>query len=150
MIEQQQTAARGAMVAGAERQCRLDLDGELVWRHARAVMAAMDHEAPGRDGDEIFEGRLDPVLGLNDVKGDVPRHVVAGGDADEVADRSLVRRLGEMHDDVPASGGTFKRRYRRLALEKAFGQEIDDALGGLFAADRKAGTVGGRGEGRIH
>src|SRR5450432_848687 len=32
-IEQQQTAARGAMMAGAERQRGLDLDAELVGRH---------------------------------------------------------------------------------------------------------------------
>jgi len=33
-VEQQEAAARGAVVAGAERQRRLDLDAELVWRHA--------------------------------------------------------------------------------------------------------------------
>ena len=70
MIEQQQAAARGAVVAGAERQRRLDLDAELVGRDPVAVMLAVDDEASGGDGDEVFEAGLDPILGLDRVEGD--------------------------------------------------------------------------------
>ena len=55
MIEQQQAAARGAVVAGAERQRRLDFDAELVGRHPLAVMLAVHDEASGRHRDEVFE-----------------------------------------------------------------------------------------------
>ena len=55
MIEQQQAAARGAVMAGAERQRRLDLDADLVGRHPRAVVLAMHDETPGRDRDQILE-----------------------------------------------------------------------------------------------
>ena len=70
-------------------------------------------------------------------------HLVAGGEADEFADRRLIGRLGEMHRDVPASVRPLERGDRGLALEKALGQEIDDALGGRLAADGKGGAVGG-------
>ena len=146
-IEQQQAAARGAVMAGAERQRRLDLDAELVGRHFGAVMLAVHDEPPGADRNEFFQRGLDPVLGFHRVEGDVPRDVVAGGNADEFADRVLVRRLGEMHGDVPAPVRSFERGDRGLAFEEAFGQQIDHALGGVFVADRKAGAVGGGGEG---
>ena len=53
MIEQQQAAARGAVVAGAERQRRLDLDAELVGRDPRRGHAGRARRSvrpgPGRD-----------------------------------------------------------------------------------------------------
>ena len=54
MIEQQQAAARGAVMAGAERQRRLDLDAELVGQDSRAVMPAVHDEAPGADRNQFF------------------------------------------------------------------------------------------------
>src|SRR5260370_23692560 len=137
-------------MAGAERQRRLDFDAELVGRHARAVVASVHDEAPGRDRHEILERSLDPVPGFDRVERNVLRDLVAGGEADQLADRGLIGRIGEMHDDVPPPAWAFKRRYRGLSLEKAFGQEIDDVLGGLLAADGEAGAVGGRGEGGGH
>ena len=86
MIEQQQAAARGAVMAGAEGERRLDLDAELVWRHARAIVRAMDDEASGRHRDEVFEARLDPVLGLDRVEGEAYRATSSpGGIRDEFA-----------------------------------------------------------------
>ena len=55
-----------------------------------------------------------------------------------------------MHGDVPAPAGPLERGDRGLALEKALGQEIDHALGGMFVADGEAGAVGGGGEGGGH
>ena len=57
-------------MTGAEGEGRLDLDGELVRRHAVTVVAAVNDEAPGRHRDEIFEARLDPVLGLDGIEGE--------------------------------------------------------------------------------
>ena len=79
MIEQQQAAAGGAVVAGAERQRRLDLDAELVRRHARAIMLAVHDEASGRDRDEVLEAGLDPIPGLDRIEGDGRGDIVAGG-----------------------------------------------------------------------
>ena len=128
MIEQQQAAARGAVMAGAERQGGLDLDAEFVGRHAGAVVLAVHDEASGGDGHEVFQRGLDPVLGLDGIEGDRLRDVVAGGEADQVADRSLIGLLGEMHRDVPDAVRPLERGDRGLALEKALGQEIDEAF----------------------
>ena len=97
MVEQQQAAARGAVVAGAERQRRLDFDAELVGRDPLAVMLAVHDEASGRYGDEVFEAGLDPVLGLDRVEDDALRDISAGGIGDEFAQQRLIGRLGEVH-----------------------------------------------------
>ena len=47
IIERQQTAARGAVVAGAEGERRLDLDADVVGPDAGAVMRAVHDEAAG-------------------------------------------------------------------------------------------------------
>ena len=62
VIEQQQAAARGAVVAGAERQRRLDFDADLVGRNPFAVMLPVHDEASGRDRDEVLEAGPDPSL----------------------------------------------------------------------------------------
>jgi hypothetical protein len=107
----------------------------------------MHDKAPGRDRDEVLERCLDPVLGLDGVERNVLRDVVASGDADEVADRGLIGRFGKMHGNVPSPARTFKGGDCCLALEKAFGEEIDDAPGGLLAADGEAGAMRGGGGG---
>src|SRR6202163_3832700 len=113
-------------------------------------MPAVHDKTAGADGDEVLERRLDPIFCLDRVEADVPRDVAARGESDEFADRGFVGRLGEMHGDAPAPAGPLERGDRCLALEKTLVQEIDDALCGLLAADRKAGACGAGGEGGSH
>ena len=143
MIEQQQAAARGAVMAGAERQRRLDLDAELVGRDARAIMLAVHDETPGRDRNEVLEAGLDPVPGLDGVESDASGDILAGSVGHELAQQRLIRRVGKMHGDVPAPVRPFERGDGGLALEKDFGKHVDDVPGGVFVADREAGAVGG-------
>src|SRR5260370_23053475 len=110
-------------------------------------MVTVHDETPGADGHEFFKRSLDPVLGFHPVKGDVHRDVVAGGDADQVADLCLIGCFGKMHGDTPAPVGSFVRGNGGLALKKALGQEIDDAPRGLCAADREGRAAGAGGEG---
>ena len=110
-------------------------------------MLAVHDEAPGAHRHQFFQRGLDPILGFHGVERDALRHLVAGGEADQFADRSLVGRLGKMHGDVPAPVGPLERGDRGLALEKALVEQIDHALGGLLVADGKGRAVGAGGEG---
>ena len=76
--------------------------------------------------------------------------LLAGRIGHEFAQQRLIRRFGKMHGDVPASVRPLERGERGLVLEEDLGQHIDDALGGAFVADGKAGAVGGGGEGGGH
>ena len=127
MIEQQQAAARGAVMAGAERQRRLDLDAELVGRHPLAVMLAMHDKAAGGDRDQIFEAGLDPVLGLDGVEGDVLCDVSPAA-RPPIRGSGLIGRIGKMHGDVPAPVRPLERGDRGLAFEENFGQESTTRL----------------------
>ena len=150
LIEQQQAAAGGAVMAGAECQRRLDLDAELVGRHQQPVVAAVHDETPGADRHQIFKARLDPVLGLDRVEGDRPRHLRPGRIADQPADPRLIGWFGEMHGDIPAPVRPLERGDRGLALEEALGEPIDQTSCGRFAADRKTRAVGAGGGNRGH
>ena len=59
----------------------------------------------------------------------------------EFADQRLIGRLGKMHRDVPSAIRPFERGDRGLALKKNFGQDIDDAFGGVLVTDGKADAV---------
>ena len=61
--------------------------------------------------------------------------------ADEFAHQRLIGRLGKMHRDVPSAVRPLERGDRGLALEKNFGQDIDDTFGGVLVTDCKAGAV---------
>ena len=118
-------------------------------------MVAMHDEPSGGDWDEILEAGLDPILGLDSVEADPLCDGLAGGLADDLTDQRLVRRVGKMHGDIPApvrplEGGDRGRVFQERALGEGLGEDVDHAFGGLFAADRNAGTVGGGGEGWGH
>ena len=147
LIEQQQAAAGGAVMAGAERQRRLDLDGDLVARHLVAVMGAVDHEPPGRHRHQPFQAGLDPILGGDGLERDRRGCGLAGHQRHQRADRGLVGGFGEIQRDVPGVFAAFIGRDRDLALVKAFGEPVHRLACGGFGADRKTGAVRGRGVG---
>jgi len=89
---QQQATARGAVMAGAERQRRFDLDAELVGRNAQAVMLAVHDEAPRAHRHQLLERGLDPILASTVSKRDVLRDIAAGGETYELADLRLIGR----------------------------------------------------------
>ena len=62
-IERQQAAARGAVMAGAEGERRLDLDADPAWRDAGAIVRAVHDEAAGRDRLQAREALAHPILG---------------------------------------------------------------------------------------
>ena len=107
-VQRQQAPARGAVMAGAEGERRLDLDADPVRRERRAVVRAVHREAAGRDRLQIGEARGDPVLRARPSRTSrrSARHLPRrSGDA-----RRLVGRRLEMDLDIPASVGAFERR----------------------------------------
>src|SRR5262249_59417222 len=60
-IERQQAAARGAMMARAESERRLDFDAHHIRSNPRSVMRAVNDEASGRDRMQSGEACGDPV-----------------------------------------------------------------------------------------
>jgi hypothetical protein len=60
-VERQQAAAGGAVMAGAESERRLDLDGDLVRAHVGACVCAVHHEPPGLDWCETLEAFAHPI-----------------------------------------------------------------------------------------
>jgi hypothetical protein len=54
-------AGGGAVVAGAEGETGLDLDGDVADAPRRAVVTAVNEETPGADRLQTFEGACDPV-----------------------------------------------------------------------------------------
>ena len=61
-VERQEAAARGAVVAGAESERRLDLDADPVGRNVGAVVGTVNEKPPGPDGLEACEALSHPVL----------------------------------------------------------------------------------------
>ena len=66
-------------------------------------MRAMYDKAPGRHRHEIFQRRLDPVLGLDGIEDDGLRSLSAGRVDHQLANQRLIGRFGEMRGDIPAS-----------------------------------------------
>ena len=106
-----------------------------------AVMLAVDDEASGRHGDEVFEAGLDPILGLDRIEDDALGDVLTCGIGHEFADQRLIGRLGKMHRDIPSAIRPFERGDRGLTLKKNFGQGVDDTFGCVLVADGKADTI---------
>src|SRR5262249_16610867 len=100
-LEQQKAAAGRAMVAGAESQRRLDLDGDVARPYPAAVMAAMDQEAPGPHRRETGERIGDPVRLGGTAKFNSLRCVSAGRDCDEIAYSLFIGFKTEISLDDP-------------------------------------------------
>ena len=80
---------------GAERESRLDLDGEVVRTYRVAVMRAMDEKPPGADRIQPLQGSSNPIL-LVDRLEDGGVRLFAHEGANQVADHLLVRCIGEI------------------------------------------------------
>ena len=141
VAEQQQAAAGGAVMAGAEGERRLDLDAELVGGDLGPVMLAMDDKAPGMNRHQLVERRLDPVLGLHRVELDGACGLVTGGERDQVADRDLFGASAKCMVTSQRPLGPSKAATA-ASPSRGLRSEIGDTARGKFVADRKAGAVG--------
>src|SRR5262249_534088 len=61
--ERKQTAARAAMMPGAEGERRLDLDADTIRWHPGARMRGMHDETASQHGTEALAALADPIRG---------------------------------------------------------------------------------------
>ncbi len=131
LVERQQTAAGGAVVAGAEGQRGLDLDADVVGLDARAVMRAVHDEAAGPHRLQTAKAFLDPVGGRDRLDGERGRRRIARRERDLRAQSRFVRRLTEMDRHLPLAA---------VALESG----ADGVVGAENLAEISGQPPGGR------
>ena len=117
LIEQQQAAARGAVMAGAERQRRLDFDADLVGRHVARSCWPCTTKRPAGTGTRSSRLALTQSL-ASTVRNDALARFPSPAARPRVRAPAPVRRLGEMHRDVPAAVRPLERGDRGLAFKK--------------------------------
>ena len=103
IVQRQQAAARGAVMAGAEGERGLDLDAQRVDRHRGAVMRAVHDEAAGAHRLEAGEALRHPVGLRQRLEGQRRRRVLARRHPHQRAHRRLVGRLAEIDRHLPAA-----------------------------------------------
>ena len=133
-VERQQAAARGAVMAGAEGQRRLDLDADAIERHAGAIMGAVHDEAPGRDRRQSGEAFAAPNPWPRCARSSsaLPAARARPRAATSARTAISVGRGAKIDHDPPAA----RRRLLRLtaisSASKALGNEIGDPPCRLF------------------
>src|ERR1700730_155491 len=100
-VEREQTPARGAVMAGAERQRRFDLDADTVDGDARTIMTPVQEEAAGRHRREPREARGDPVaLGKRFERKRISSRL-ADDIRNKIANSCLIRDRMKIYSDRP-------------------------------------------------
>ena len=113
-------------MAGAEGKRRLDLDADLVWPDAGAVMRAMHGKTPGLDGGEAGEAPRHPVGsgGLAEFKR--RRCGLASRLCHQRRDRGLIGGLAEMDLQPPLSVARLEGRTGGVLGIEAFAKIEDE------------------------
>ena len=144
----EKTAARRAVMAGAEGEPGLDLDRDVVRADARAVVGPVDEKAPGPNRLEAGERIGDPVALLREAEGGRGRGRFVRGERDQRPDRRLVRRGAEigLHEPGPAPARQtivgLERGRGGLRRLEALDDEVGDGAGAALVGD-EAHHVGG-------
>ena len=122
-----EAAARGAVMAGAESERRLDLDADAVERHAGAVMRAVDDEAPGGDRRQSGEALANPVRRFDAPEAQSRGRRRSGRRLHRRPHGVAVERRAEMDRDMPASAAGIGHAHGDMFGGEAIGNNIADA-----------------------
>jgi hypothetical protein len=139
-VERGQAALGGRVVPGSEGLGRLDLEPHEVGRDARAVVAAVDDEAPGPDRGQLGADLGDPVAVVEASGGEVRRAVQLR----EEREARGIGHSGEMAADLPDPAAVVAvvqlgaERRRRQGF-----QRLAQRGGGHRTGDGRAGEVEG-------
>jgi hypothetical protein len=106
--EREQAAASSAMVACPECEGRFDLDTNVVWPEARAIVRAMNDETANSHGFKAGEASGDPVFTRNWLNAERIRRRRTGRNLDQAAQSGFVGGHTEVDRHVPPSVAAFE------------------------------------------
>ena len=138
----QKAAPRRAVMAGAEGEPRLDLDGHVVRPDARTVVAPMNEKPPRPNRFKAGKRIGDPVPLLREAEGGGARGRFVRGGGDQRPDRRLIRLPAEigLHEPGLAAAGQkivgLEHGRGRLGRLEALDDEVGDGAGAALVADQ--------------
>jgi len=132
-IEGEQTSARRAVMAGAERQRRFDFDANAVGGDTRAIVTPVHDEPAGRYRLKSLKTGGDPICFRDFLESKRLRNGSARCGRDHLPEFMLVERARRVERDNPAA---VRLVYgaRRFAGIKAFSKQIGEASCRAFVA----------------
>jgi hypothetical protein len=113
------------MMPGAERERRLDFNGDAIGRDAVPVVRSMHHEAPSLDRRQAGEARRHPIARGDFLEAERLRRLVPNQSGKPGVDISLIRRVGKMDVDAPQRPAFVNGDGSRIEL---LGKEIGKPL----------------------
>jgi hypothetical protein len=131
-IEREQASAGGAMMAGAERQRRLDLDADGINRDAKAVMATVDDEAAGSDRRQASEAPAYPIGRRDALETQRLGRRRPGSSSRERAQRLAVNGAAKMDRHLPASAARIGKTDRDIRAVESLRDQVGDPARGSF------------------
>ena len=148
-VEREQAAARGAVMAGAEGECRLDLNADLVRPHAGAMMRPVHDETAGLDRREAFEALAHPIRRRQRLEHQRIGRRRAGGGRDQSPHRRFVGSIGGNAARATSARPVARRRKRRPLPHRSSRPAASPICRAVVpSVDSRATTVAaGRGEG---
>ncbi len=130
-VQREQTAARGAVMAGAKRQRRFDFDADAIARNKRAVVPAMNDETSGDDRRQAGETGVGPVRSLDLFEAQRLRRVGPCRGRNQPAQGFPIRRVLEIDRHIPQSAARLGERGRDVVAVEGLGDDRGDPPGGL-------------------
>ena len=131
-IEREEAAARGAMMAGAKGERRLDLDADAVCRDAGTIVRTVDNEAAGLDRRQAGEAVAHPVGRRDQIEMERFGGSSTCRGGRQRAQRIFIGRGAKMNRDPPSSAARIHKRDGDIVAVIGFGNDGGDPAGGLF------------------
>jgi len=143
-VERHEAAARGAVVAGAEGERRLDFDADAVWWNAAAVVRPVNDETAGRDRRQAGKAFAHPIRGADAREAQRHSRFFPAGGRHRSPHRGFVRRRAKIERDAPAPAAAIGQARRDIFGGETLGNAVGDFVRRLFTGFER------RCHGRMH